>query len=52
MTFLKGYRTYLLGALIFIIGGLQALGFNVPHATDLITMLIGAGAWTMRAALP
>lgn len=48
---MKGYRTYILGAAIFIIGGLQALGVDIPHAPEVITMLVGAGAWTMRSAI-
>ena len=28
--FLSGKKTYLVGAVIFILGGLQALGVNVP----------------------
>lgn len=45
---LKGYRTYLLAALVFVLGGAKALGFDVPN--EVFIMLAGAGAWTLRAA--
>lgn len=48
---MKGYRTYILAVALFVLGGLQALGVEVPHAQEIMVMLGGAGAWTMRAAL-
>ena len=48
---IKGYRTYILAVAIFVLGGLQALGVEVPHANEIMVMLGGMGAWTMRAAV-
>ena len=45
----KGKRTYLLGGIVFVLGGLEALGFDVPN--EVFIMLAGAGAWTLRAAV-
>lgn len=47
---MKGYRTYMLSALVFVLGGVKALGlYDVPN--EVFVMLVGAGAWTMRAAI-
>lgn len=46
---LKGKRTYLLAVLTFVLGGLKALGLDVPN--EVFIMLAGAGAWTLRAAV-
>lgn len=49
MSFLKGYRTYLIGAVIFVLGGLQALGYSIP--AEVYTLLSGLGIITLRAGV-
>ncbi len=50
MAKLTGYRTYLVGAVIFVLGGLKALGvFDTP---DSVLIMLGAiGGITMRSAV-
>ena len=48
---LKGYKTYLCSAVIFVVGGLLALGvISQETATVLTTLFGGAGLAALRAA--
>lgn len=47
--FFVGKRTYLIGFVVFILGGLQALGYHIP--SDVYALLGGAGAMSLRAAI-
>lgn len=49
MNLLKGKKTYIVGTIVFILGGLQAIGFHIPP--ELFTFLGGLGLWTMRAGI-
>jgi len=47
--FLSGKKTYIIGTLVFILGGLQALGYDVP--SDVFSFLGGLGLITLRSAI-
>ena len=49
---LRGYKTYIIGALVFIVGGLMALRI-VPKemGESIIAFLIGLGMMAMRAGI-
>ena len=49
VTFLSGKKTYLIGAIVFVIGGLEALGVKIPP--ELLTLLGGLGLLSLRAAV-
>lgn len=49
MAFLKGYRTYLIGAVLVVLAGLNAIGFDISQ--DLLWALAGLGGITLRAAV-
>ena len=49
VNFFKGKKTYFIGAAIFILGGFQALGFNIPP--EIFVFLGGAGLTTLRAGI-
>ena len=49
MNFLQGYRTYIIAAIVFVLGGLQALGFPIPP--EVFALLGGAGLATLRASV-
>ena len=52
MGFLKGYRSYIVGALIFLLGGFKALGWvDEDFYQSALAILLGAGAWSIRAAI-
>ena len=46
---MKGYKTYLLTTALFVLGGLSALGLDVPK--EVFIMLGAAGAFSLRAAI-
>ena len=49
---LKGYRTYIIAAALFVLGGLRALGY-VDEATyqTAFSLLVPAGLATLRAGI-
>lgn len=49
LTFLQGKKTYLIAAAAFIIGGLQALGVDIP--AWIYTMLGSLGLGALRAGV-
>lgn len=48
-TFLEGKRTYIVGAVTFVIGGLQALGVDIP--VWVYPMLGSLGLAALRAGV-
>ena len=46
---LDGKKTYIVSAIIFILGGVQALGYEVP--TEVYTILGGLLGVTLRSAI-
>lgn len=46
---LSGKKTYIIGAIIFVIGGLQALGIQIP--ADVLTLLGSLGLLSLRASI-
>jgi len=48
-SFLAGKKSYLISAVIFVLGGLQSLGVDVP--TEVYTMLGGLLGGSLRAGL-
>lgn len=49
---LKGYKTYIIGALVFVVGGLMALGIIPKDLGEMIIVfLAGLGAMAMRAGI-
>lgn len=49
---MKGYRTYLVGAVMVILAGLKALGYiTEPVYQTLMGLLTGAGLAALRAAI-
>lgn len=49
VNFLKGKKTYIVGTVVFILGGLQAIGVEVP--AEAFTLLGALGLWTLRAGV-
>lgn len=47
--FLKGKKTYIVGAVTFILGGLQALGYPIP--AEVYALLAGLGLAALRAGV-
>lgn len=47
--FMQGKKTYLISAVIFVLGGLNALGVEVP--VEVITMLGGLLGASLRAGI-
>lgn len=51
-TFLQGYRSYLISAAIFVVGGLFALGkISQADLLTLLAMLNGAGVAALRSGI-
>lgn len=48
-SFLYGKKTYIIGAVVFILGGLSALGIQIP--TEVYALLGGLGLTTLRAGV-
>ena len=46
--FFEGKKTYIVGAIVFVLGGLQALGYPVPE--ELYALFGALGLITLRAA--
>ncbi len=51
-TFLEGKRTYIVGAVTFVIGGLQALGVDIPVWVYPMLGSLGLAALRAGAAKP
>lgn len=49
LNFLKGKKTYFVAAVVFILGGLDALGYTIP--AELYALLGGLGLGTLRASV-
>ncbi|MCC3246160.1 hypothetical protein LG047_12655 [Methylocystis sp. WRRC1] len=49
MAVLDGKKTYLVMLATFVVGGLQALGYEVP--SWVMTMIAGAGVGAARSAI-
>ena len=48
----KGKRTYVIGAIIFVVAGLAGLGVITKEQADaIITPLLGVGLITLRAGV-
>jgi hypothetical protein len=50
LNYLQGKRTYIIGAIIFILGGLDAIGY-ADIADQIYTLLGGLGLITLRASV-
>ena len=49
---MSGYKTYIIGILVFIVGGVMALGIIPKDLGEMIIVfLAGLGAMAMRAAI-
>ena len=48
-TFLDGKKTYLIGATIFVLGGLRALGYEIPN--EVVEMLFAIMGITIRLGI-
>lgn len=49
LKYLKGKKTYLVAGIVFVLGGLEALGYAVPQ--ELYVLLGGLGLYTLRSAI-
>lgn len=49
IAFLKGKKTYIIGAIIFVLGGFQALGYKIP--AEVFTFLGSLGLVSLRAGM-
>lgn len=47
--YLDGKKAYLVSAVIFIVGGLKALGYEIPE--EVVVMLLGALGASLRAGI-
>lgn len=45
---LKGKKTYIVGLALFIVGGLKALGYDIPD--EVLIFLNGGGLIALRAS--
>ena len=46
---LDGRKSYLVSGIIFIVGGLKALGYEIPD--EVVVMLLGVLGGTLRAGI-
>ena len=52
MTYLKGYRTYIIGFLVVVLAGLRALDYiTEPVYQNVLGLLAGAGLYTLRGSI-
>ena len=52
LDFLKGKKTYIVGAVMVVVAGLAAQGYiSQTTLTTLESVLTGLGLWTLRAGI-